>query len=69
METEVNEMNEFDTYILAVMVPLSYYAMYKIGYWTGRRDGTQWAIDELRNIMTILKRIGEELHARQNGQV
>jgi len=69
METEVNEMNDLDTFALAVMIPLSYYVMYKIGYWTGRRDGVQSSLEKLRDIMLIVKKIGEELHARQNGQV
>lgn len=69
METEVNEMNDLDTFALAVMIPLSYYVMYKIGYWNGRRDGVQSSLEKLREIMLIIKKIGEELHARQNGQV
>lgn len=69
METEVNEMNDLDTLALAVMIPLACYATYKIGYWTGRRDGVQSSLEKLREIMLIIKKIGEELHARQNGQV
>ena len=69
METEVNEMNDLDTLALAVMIPLACYATYKIGYWTGRRDGIQSSLDKLREVMLILKTIAEELHARQNRQV
>jgi hypothetical protein len=68
METEVNEMNDLDTFALAVMIPLACYASYKIGYWTGRRDGVQSSLEKLRDVMVIVKKIGDELYAKQNRQ-
>jgi hypothetical protein len=69
METEVNEMNDLDTLALAVMIPLACYVSYKIGYWNGRRDGIQFSLDKLQDVMRVIKQIGEELYAKQNGKV
>lgn len=61
-------MNDLDTNSILVGILMGY-ASFKLGYWWGCRKGMLYAIDQLQDAARTLKQIGEELHARQNGQV
>lgn len=60
-------MNEFDSTML--LLPLVAIVAAKFGYDAGRMTAKREALNQLREIMLTIKKIGEELHARQNGQV
>lgn len=52
---------EIDSQFILLLVAV--YCAYKIGYWSGYREGMDWALGELENSARILKKIGEKLHA------
>lgn len=54
-----------DTEIQFVLLLVAVFCAYKIGYWNGRVSALAWANEELSKITHIIKRIGDELHAKQ----
>lgn len=45
------------------------YCVYRLGYWTGMRDGMEWAVDELEDSAKILKQLGEKVYADSSREV
>jgi hypothetical protein len=56
-------MMEIDIQFILLLVAV--FCAYKIGYWNGRKDATQWAIDQVHGIFLAIKKIGDAHDAKQ----
>lgn len=54
-----------DTEIQFLLLLVAVFCAYKIGYWNGRKDAMQWAIDQVHGIFLAIKRIGDAHDAKQ----
>ena len=54
-----------DTEIQLLMTLVLVFCAYKIGYWTGCRDTSDWAIEQVRGIFEAIKKIGDAHDAQQ----
>ena len=60
---EGNEMT--DTEIQLLMTFVAVFCAYKVGYWTGCRDTSDWAIEQVQGIFETSKKSGDAQHAQQ----
>lgn len=54
---------EIDMQFILTLVAV--FCAYKVGYWTGCRDTSNWAIEQVQGIFESIKKIGDAQHAKQ----
>jgi hypothetical protein len=59
-------MMEIDIQFILLLVAV--FCAYKVGYWTGCRDTSDWAIRQVQGIFETIKKIGDAQHARHHQQ-
>ena len=56
-------MMEIDIQFILLLVAV--FCAYKVGYWVGCRDTSDWAIEQVQGIFIAIKRIGDAHDAKQ----
>ena len=56
-------MMEIDMQFVLTLVAV--FCAYKVGYWNGCRDTSNWAIGQVQGIFETIKKIGDTQHAQQ----
>jgi len=56
-------MMEIDIQFVLLLVAV--FCAYKVGYWMGCRDTSDWAIEQVHGIFVSIKKIGDAQHAQQ----
>jgi hypothetical protein len=56
-------MMEIDMQFVLLLVAV--FCAYKVGYWMGCRDTSDWAIEQVHGIFVSIKKIGDAQHAQQ----
>ncbi len=54
-----------DTEIQLLLHLVGIFCAYKVGYWMGCRDTSDWAIEQVHGIFVSIKKIGDAQHAQQ----